>query len=125
MHIDETKLSPDPTFAASLAAVKKPQKKPVGYRVGFFGKYLNISPRHAPAGAHTYFVNPGPAAESEYAASTAFPSRWPALSRCRSISRLRCLSRATSLPMCSKAPREPSLYSDVYQGLTGALDQHH
>ena len=56
MHINESALSPGPTFAAPLAAA--------GYNVGFFGKYLNISPRRAPTGAHTYFVNPGPAAKS-------------------------------------------------------------
>ena len=61
MHIDEAKLSPGPTFAGPLAAA--------GYRVGFFGKYLNISPRQAPTGAHTYFVNPGPSAKSECAST--------------------------------------------------------
>ena len=56
MHINESALSPGPTFAAPLAAA--------GYNVGFFGKYLNLSPRQAPTGASTYFVNPGPSSES-------------------------------------------------------------
>jgi len=56
MHINETALSPGPTFAAPLAAA--------GYNVGFFGKYLNLSPRQAPTGAHMYLVNPGPGAKS-------------------------------------------------------------
>jgi N-acetylglucosamine-6-sulfatase len=56
MHIDESKLSPGPTFAQHLANV--------GYKVLYVGKYLNISPLRAPTGAHTYMVNPGPSAHS-------------------------------------------------------------
>ena len=73
MYINETNLSPGPTFAEHLGAA--------GYAVGLFGKYLNLSPRSgsdspepwstgpgnanpvaAPTGVHTYFVNPGPMA---------------------------------------------------------------
>eukprot|EP01047_Picozoa_sp_COSAG01_P002080 COSAG01_NODE_53_length_31352_cov_23.122452_2_plen_186_part_00 len=77
MYVNESRLSPGPTFAEHLG-------QPVaeggggGYVVGVFGKYLNLSPRsgtdvpqpwspgpgnsnpvQAPAGVHTYFVNPG------------------------------------------------------------------
>ena len=99
MHINETMLSPGPTFAAHLARTestgstgstegalrrRRHLQQPgaaaadhAPYAVGFFGKYLNISPRQAPTGAHTYFVNPGPEAGSakdptgEY-----YPSFW-------------------------------------------------
>ena len=48
-----------------------------GYAVGFFGKYLNLSPRQAPTGAHTYFVNPGPDARSSKDSSGEYyPSYW-------------------------------------------------
>ena len=75
MYINETQLSPGPTFAEHLGAA--------GFAVGIFGKYLNLSPRSghdtpqpwstgpandnpvsAPTGVHTYFVNPGPMAAS-------------------------------------------------------------
>jgi len=68
MYINETELSPGPTFAQHLGAA--------GYAVGMFGKYLNLSPRSgedtpepwstgptnnypvsAPSGVHTYFVS--------------------------------------------------------------------
>ena len=69
MHINETALSPGPTFAAPLAAA--------GYNVGFFGKYLNLSPHQAPTGAHTYFVNPGPSSKSAADASGEYyPQFW-------------------------------------------------
>ena len=56
MHINVSALSPGPTFAEALGGA--------GYRVGFFGKYLNLSPRETPTGTHTYLVNPGPSAKS-------------------------------------------------------------
>ena len=75
MYVNETRLSPGPTFAEHLGAA--------GFSVGLFGKYLNLSPRSgddkpepwstgpsndnpvaAPSGVHTYFVNPGPMAKS-------------------------------------------------------------
>ena len=39
MYINETQLSPGPTFAEHLGAA--------GFAVGIFGKYLNLSPRSA------------------------------------------------------------------------------
>ena len=54
--INQTLLCVGPTFAESLGRA--------GYAVGIFGKYLNLSPRQAPSGSHTYFVNPGPMAHS-------------------------------------------------------------
>lgn len=68
MHIDENNLSPGPTFAGPLAAA--------GYRVGFFGKYLNISPKRAPTGAHTYFVNPGPEKSPFDSSGEYYPNYW-------------------------------------------------
>jgi N-acetylglucosamine-6-sulfatase len=87
MYINETRLSPGPTFAEHLGSA--------GFAVGIFGKYLNLSPRSAhdapepwstgpnninpvsaPTGVHTYFVNPGPMAKSELDATGEYYPAW-------------------------------------------------
>ena len=83
MYINETQLSPGPTFAEHLGAA--------GYLVAAMGKYLNLSPRggsgctepwsascavEAPAGMHYYFVNPGPMAKSPLDATGEYYPSW-------------------------------------------------